>query len=95
MRTCERVKEGYLAEEGIVSALLKNAVDPAYLENKMKHSMVEEFIAQLEELDSCISVLEKRGSTVVENADKYLDLYMKLFPQLKKQAREKDLMRRL
>jgi hypothetical protein len=31
----------------------------------------------------------------VENADKYLQLYMKLFPQLKKQAREKDLMRRI
>jgi hypothetical protein len=31
-----------------VSALLKNAVDGTYLENKMKHSMVEEFIGQLE-----------------------------------------------
>lgn len=41
-----------------------------------------------------MSLLEKRGCVVAENAEKYLDLYMRLFPQLKKQAREKDLMKR-
>jgi hypothetical protein len=53
----------------------------------MKNSVVEAFINEMTEIDSCMSLLEKRGATVVESANKYLNLYMKLFPQLKKQAR--------
>jgi ribosomal protein S17E len=91
----ELAREGLIAEEMLVSRLLKEAVDKSYPENRIKSEIVEQYTAIMHKFDKNANLLERRGKFVLETAKTLLDRYMKLFPQLKKQAREKDLVNRI
>ena len=48
----------------------------------------------MKKLDKSSSHLERRAKVLLSMAKVLLDRYMKLFPQLKRQAREKDFLKR-
>ena len=56
--------------------------------------MVEGFLTSIAEYDSHISIIDERSRVLLKRAEENLDVYSILLPQLKKQAREKDIMRK-
>ena len=56
--------------------------------------MVEGFLTSIAEYDSHILILDERSRVLLKRAEENLDVYSRLLPQLKKQAREKDIMRK-
>lgn len=60
----------------------------------MKNQMVEDFLTSFAEYDLHISNLDMRSSLILKRAEENMHIYNKLLPQLKKQAREKDIMRK-
>lgn len=65
----EIVNEEFLAEEGLIDKLMKDALDPAYNENKKRAEVVGNIMERLKKFDKNALHLQKRAKLILSMAN--------------------------